>query len=201
MVLKPREKLMVGIAILVGVVMGFDQFVTLPKRQELSNLQKQMEEYNQKLATVTASLSGLKIIKKRVEEKRKEKASVANKVADERQVGLLLDHIGKEGQKQQVNLTQLTINEESSGPAAEKKEGAKGKPIKKLVLEAGLLTGYESIGSFLDSLQGLPIFSDFQRIEINRKDESFPKLQLIVAEDLYISSHASQGEGGKTNAR
>jgi len=201
MVLKPREKWLAGIAILVGIVMGFDQFVTLPKKKELTNLQKQMEEYNQKLATVTASLGGLKIIQKRVEEKRREKALVANKVADERQVGLLLDHIGKEGQKQQVNLTQLTISEESSGPAAEKKEGAKSKPIKKLVFEVGLLTGYDSIGPFLDSLQGLPIFSDFERIEINRKDESFPKLQLIIAEDLYISNQAPKGEGGKANAR
>jgi hypothetical protein len=199
--LKPREKWMAGVAVLVGVVMGFDQFVTLPKKNELDALQKQMAEYNQKLGTVTASLAGLKIVKKRVEEKQKEKAWAVNRVTDESQVGLLLDHIGKEGQKQQVNLTQLTINEDPSGPTAEKKEGAKPKNFKKLSIEVGLLTGYESIGPFLDSLQSLPIFSDFDRIEISRKDESFPKLQVTFAEGLYISTQASKGERVKADGR
>jgi len=192
---------MVGVAVLVGVVMGFDQFVAYPKKKEVKELQRQMEEYNQKLGTVTASLGGLKIIKKRVEEKRKEKAEAANKVADERQLGLLLEHIGKEGQKQQVSLTQLTINDEISGPQGEKKEAPKSKPIKKVVLEVGLLSGYEAIGPFLDSIQSLPIFSDFERIEINRKDELFPKLQITFAEDLYMATQGAKKEGEKVGVR
>jgi hypothetical protein len=201
MVLKRREKIMVGVAVLVGVVMGFDQFVAYPKKKEVKELQKQMEEYNQKLGTVTASLGGLKIIKRRVEEKRKEKAEAANKVADERQLGLLLEHIGKEGQKQQISLTQLTINDETAGTQGDKKEAPKNKPVKKVVLEVGLLSGYEAIGPFLDSIQNLPIFSDFERIEINRKDELVPKLQITFAEDLYMVSQGAKKEGEKVGGR
>jgi hypothetical protein len=201
MVLKRREKIMVGVAVLVGVVMGFDQFVAYPKKKEVKELQKQMEEYNQKLGTVTASLGGLKIIKRRVEEKRKEKAEAANKVADERQLGLLLEHIAKEGQKQQISLTQLTINDETAGTQGDKKEAPKNKPVKKVVLEVGLLSGYEAIGPFLDSIQNLPIFSDFERIEINRKDELVPKLQITFAEDLYMVSQSAKKEGEKVGGR
>jgi hypothetical protein len=201
MVLKRREKIMVGVAVLVGVVMGFDQFIAYPKKKEVKEMQKQIEEYNQKLGTVTASLGGLKIIKKRVEEKRKEKAEAANKVADESQLGLLLEHIGKEGQKQQISLTQLTINDETTGTQGEKKEAPKSKPIKKVVLEVGLISGYDAIGPFLDSIQKLPIFSDFGRIEINRKDELFPKLQITFAEDLYMASQGARKEGEKVSGR
>jgi hypothetical protein len=201
MVLKRREKIMVGVAVLVGVVMGFDQFIAYPKKKEVKEMQKQIEEYNQKLGTVTASLGGLKIIKKRVEEKRKEKVEAANKVADESQLELLLEHIGKEGQKQQISLTQLTINDETTGTQGEKKEAPKSKPIKKVVLEVGLISGYDAIGSFLDSIQKLPIFSDFGRIEINRKDELSPKLQITFAEDLYMASPGARKEGEKISGR
>jgi Tfp pilus assembly protein PilO len=201
MVLKRREKIMVGVAVLVGVVMGFDQFVAYPKKKEVKELQKQMEEYNQKLGTVTASLGSLKIIKKRVEEKRKEKAEAANKVPDERQLGILLEHIGKEGQKQQISLSQLTINDETSGAQGEKKEAPKSKPVKKVILEVGLLSGYDAIGPFLNSIQNLPIFSDFERIEVNRKDELLPKLQITFAEDLYMTGQGAKKEGEKVSGR
>ena len=98
MVLKTREKIMIGVAVLVGVVMGFDQFLTQPKKKEAMALQKQVQESNEKLASVTGSLVGLNQIKKRVEEKRKEKEALSGRIPDDRQLGIVLDQLGKESQ-------------------------------------------------------------------------------------------------------
>ena len=72
MALKTREKIMIGAAVLIGVVLGFDQLLTQPKKKEVVALQKQVQEFNEKLASVTVSLSGINQTKIRVEEKRKE---------------------------------------------------------------------------------------------------------------------------------
>lgn len=187
MVLKTREKIFMGVAILVGVVMGFDQFVTQPKKKEAAALQKQVQEYNEKLASVTLSLTGLNTIKKRVEDKRKQKESLTGRVSDARQVSLLLDQMGKESQMKKIDLVQLTINEPTPGGSAEEKEKSKTGSIKKVVLNVGLLADYGTIGSYLESIQSLPIFMEIERVEVLRKEEIFPKLEVVLQQNLFIS--------------
>jgi len=199
MTLKPREKILVGVAVLVGVVMGFDQFVTTPKKKELASLQTQIQEYNEKLGTMTASLSMLNAVKKRVEDKKREKGLSSGKVADDRQLGLLLDQMGKESQRKQIDLTQLSINDDPTNLTNERKEGSKSSSFKKVVLEVGVLAGYETLGPYFEGLQSLPIFLDFERIDISRKEDTFPKLQVTIQEGLYILRKGPKEEQSKTN--
>ena len=86
---------MIGAAVLIGVVMGFDQLLTQPKKKEALTLQKQIQEFNEKLASVTVSVSGLNQLKKRVEEKRKEKETLTGRIPDDRQLGMILDLLGE----------------------------------------------------------------------------------------------------------
>jgi hypothetical protein len=201
MALKPREKILAGVAVLVGIVMGFDQFVTTPKKKELASIQKQVQEYNEQLGTMTVSLSGLNAVKKRVADKKKEKDLSSGKVADDRQLGLLLDQLGKESQKKQLELTHLSINDETMGLSTEKKEGGKPSSFKKVALEVGLLAGYETLGPYLESLQSLPIFLELERIDILRKEDTFPKLQVTIQEGLYLSRKRPNEGPGKTDVR
>ena len=187
MVLKTREKIFMGVAIFVGIVMGFDQFGTQPKKKEVQVLQKEVQEYNEKLASVTLSLTGLNTLKKRVEEKRKQKESLTGRIADARQVTLLLDQMGKESQRNKIDLVQLTINEPSPGGQAEEKEKSKSGSIKKVVLNVGLLGDYGTVGPYLESIQTLPIFMEIERVGIQRKEETFPKLEVTLQQNLFIS--------------
>lgn len=183
---------MIGAAVLIGVVMGFDQFLTQPKKKEVKALQNQVQENNEKLTAITVSLAGLNPIRKRVEEKRKEKEALAGRISDDRQLGLVLDQLGKESQQKQMDLIQLNINEEKAvGPGEEKNMPKAGSPpvsFKKMILEVGLQAGYETIGPYLESVQGLPIFMQIDKVDIRRKEESSPKLQVTVQQTLYISS-------------
>jgi hypothetical protein len=201
MVLKTREKVFIGVAVLVGVVMGFDQLITQPKKKEVAALQKQVQEYNEKLASVTTSLTGLNPIRKRVEEKRKEKESLTGRVSDDRQLGLLLDQLGKESQQKQMDLIQLNINDETSGISAEDKSKPKAGSFKRVVLETGLQAGYGTIGPYLDNIQSLPIFMQVERVDIRRKEESFPKLEVNVQQVLYIASSLKKEAQGQGNGQ
>ncbi len=193
MALKNREKILLGAAVLVGVVMGFDQFVTQPQKKEAEVLRKQVQEYNDKLASVSVSLAGFNAIKKRVEEKRKQKDLSAGRVSDARQLDLLLDHMGKEGQMKKIDLVQLTINDSVTGTPAEAKEKSRVDSIKKVVLDVGLLAEYGTIGSYLESLQSLPIFLEIEKVDILRKEESFPKLEITLQQTLFIAPSSKKG--------
>ena len=189
---------MIGVAVLVGVVMGFDQFFTTPQKKEVATLQKQVQELNDEIASVTVSITGLNQIKKRVEEKRKEKAALTGRISDDRQLGLLLDQLGKESQQKQMDLIQLNVNDETAAGPAEEKNMPKAGSFKKVILEVGLQAGYGTIGPYLESVQALPIFMQIEKIDIRRKEESFPKLQVTVQQVLYSSSllkKESQGQG------
>ena len=189
---------MIGVAVLVGVVMGFDQFFTTPQKKEVATLQKQVQELNDEIASVTVSITGLNQIKKRVEEKRKEKESLTGRISDDRQMGLLLDQLGKESQQKQMDLIQLNVNDETAAGPVEEKNMPKAGSFKKVILEVGLQAGYGTIGPYLESVQALPIFMQIEKIDIRRKEESFPKLQVTVQQVLYVSSllkKESQGQG------
>ncbi len=193
MALKKREKIFLGAAVLVGVVMGFDQFVTQPQKKEAEVLRKQVQEYNDKLAAVSVSMAGFNAIKKRVEEKRKQKDLSAGRVSDARQLDLLLDHMGKESQMKKIDLVQLTINDSVTGTPAEAKEKSRVDSIKKVVLDVGLLAEYGTIGSYLESLQSLPIFLEIEKVDILRKEESFPKLEITLQQILFIAPSSKKG--------
>ena len=198
MVLKTREKIMIGVAVLVGVVMGFDQFLTQPKKKEAKALQNQVQESNEKLAAVTSSLVGLNQIKKRVEEKRKEKEAFSGRVPDDRQLGIVLDQLGKESHTKQIDLIQLNFNDQIAGNPAEEKGGAQSGSFKKVVLDIEMNATFKNIGPSLENILSLPIFSEVEKVDIKRKEEIFPKLQVTVQQALYISSSqkkAIQGEG------
>ncbi|MBI5604630.1 MAG: hypothetical protein HY879_14920 [Deltaproteobacteria bacterium] len=193
MALKKREKILLGAAVLVGVVMGFDQFVTQPQKKEVKVLREQVQEYNDKLASLSVSLAGFNAIKKRVEDKRKQKELSVGRVSDARQLDLLLDQMGKESQIKKVDLVQLTINDSITGTPAEDKEKSKAGSIKKVVLDVGLLAEYGTIGSYLESLQSLPIFLEIEKVDILRKEESFPKLEITLQQTLFIAPSSKKG--------
>ena len=204
MVLKTREKIMIGVAVLVGVVMGFDQFLTTPKKKEVLALQKQVQESNEKLAAVTGSLVGLTQIRKRVEEKRKEKEALSGRIPDDRQVGIVLDQLGKESRNKQVDLIQMNINDQPAGNPAEDKGGAQSGSFKKVVMDMELNAAFGNIGPSLENILNLPIFLEFEKVAIKRKEEIFPKLQVTVQQTLYISSSLkkeSHGEGDGQSVR
>jgi hypothetical protein len=201
MVLKAREKILIGAAVLIGVVMGFDQFLTQPKKKEVKALQKQVQEYNETLASVMVSLAGLNPIKKRVEGKRKEKESLSGRIYDDRQLGLILDQLGKESQQKQMDLIQLNINEETAAGPVEDKNMPKAGSFKKVILEVGLQAGYGAIGPYLESVQALPIFMQIDKVDIRRKEDSFPKLQVTVQQVLYVSSYLKKESPGPGNGQ
>jgi len=201
MVLKTREKVFIGVAVLVGVVMGFDQFLIQPKKKEAAALQKQVQEYNEKLASVTTSLAQLNPIRKRVEEKRKEKDAFSGRISDDRQLGLLLDQLGKESQMKQMDLIHLKINDETAGISAEDKSKPNAGSFKKVILDSGLQAGYGAIGPYLDNIQSLPIFLEVEKVDIRRKEESFPKLEVTVQQVLYIASSLKKEVQGQGNGQ
>jgi hypothetical protein len=187
MVLKTREKIMIGAALLIGLIMCFDQFVTRPKKKEAVALQKQVLELNEKLASVTGSLVGLNQIKRKVEEKRKEKEALSGRVSGDRQVEIILDQLGKESQTNRINLIQLSIAEKKSVRPGGEKEPPPG-TFKKVNLEVELASDFAGIGPCLEDLSSLPIFAEMERIDIRRNEESFPKLQVTLQQILHISS-------------
>jgi hypothetical protein len=201
MVLKTREKIFLGLAILVGVGMGFDTFVTRPKNKDLAALKTQIQESNEKLTTITMSLAGLPVIKKKVEEKRKEKDFVSGRISDARQLNLFLELLGKESQRKQIDLIQMTINYAQAGNPAEEK----GKPLSgaftRVVLDVGLLAGFGAIGPYLDGLQSLPVFLEVEKVDISRKEGISPKLQINIQQSLYMSKTITKGEIGKANVK
>jgi hypothetical protein len=205
MVLKTRDKIMIGVALLVGVVMGFDQFLTTPKKKEVLALRKQVQESNEKLASVSGSLVGLNQIRKRVEEKRKEKETLSGRIPDDRQLGMVLDQLGKDSQTKQIDLIQLNINDQAAGGPAEDKGGLKPGSFKKVVLDVELAAGFGTIGPCLDNMQSLPIFSEIEKVEIRRKEDLFPKVQVMVQQTLYVSTSLKQEfhnrEGDAQNIR
>jgi hypothetical protein len=201
MVLKTRERIFIGVAILAGIVMGFDTFFTRPKNKELVALRAQVQESDEKLTTITTAMTGLQAIKKRVEEKRKEKEFVSNRISDARQLSLLLDQMGKDSQRKQIDLIQLTINYAPTGsPADEKGKPQSGSP-KKVVLDVGLMAGYGAIGPYLDGLLSLPIFLEVEKVDIARKEGTFPKLQINIQQSLYMSTTTTKSEPGKSNVK
>jgi Tfp pilus assembly protein PilO len=197
MVLKTREKFFIGAAVLIGVVMGFDQLVTTPQKKEAAAIQKQVQEANEKIASVTVSLAGLSPVRKRVEEKRKEKETFFGRITDERQLEFLLDQLGKESRTKQIELIQLGIKEEASGSQTEDKDRPRAGAFKKVSIDVELTAGYGMIGPCLDSIQSLPIFLEVEQVSISRKEESFPKLQVTLKKSLYVSPSARKGLQGK----
>jgi Tfp pilus assembly protein PilO len=192
MALKSREKIMIGVAVLIGVVMGFDQFLTQPKKKEALTLQKQIQEFNEKLASVTVSVSGLNQLKKRVEEKRKEKEALAGRIPDDRQLNMILDRLGKESQAKKIDLIQMNFSEKAAGDPKEGKGGLRPGSFRKVTLDVDLASEFGAIGPCLESLSSLPIFLEIEKVDIRRKEEIFPKLLVTIQQNLYISSTPNQ---------
>lgn len=201
MTLKPREKIMIGVALLVGLVMGFDQFVTLPKKKEMAVLEKEIAAANEKLGAVSMAVAGLKGIKKRVEEKRKQKELSAGKVTDARQLDYLLDYMSKQSQTKQFELTQLSISEGVPGVPSGSNEKPGSAAGQKMKLEIGLMGLFEALGPYLDGLQTLPIFLEVERISINRKEVAFPKLEITLHQALHMSKPGARGGATKPNVQ
>ncbi|MEW6186287.1 MAG: type 4a pilus biogenesis protein PilO [Thermodesulfobacteriota bacterium] len=203
MSLKTREKYFISAAVLIAVVMGFDQFVTTPKKKEAVSLQKQVQEANEKIGSVTASLSGLIPARKRMEEKKREVGSLAGRIPDERQLDILLDQLSREGQAKTIELLHLNIKEEPLFEAAEGQKRSPGGILKKMALEMGLSAAYGRIGDCLDSIQALPIFLELEQVDISRKGDSFPKLEITLKQNLYISPPGRRGsqedKGGQSH--
>jgi hypothetical protein len=196
MVLKSREKIMIGAAVLIGVVMGFDQLLTQPKKKEAVALQKQVQEFNEKLASVTVSVSGLKQIQKRVEEKRKEKEALTGKIPDDRQLGMVLDRLGKETQTKKIELIQMNFSEPAVGGPKEGGGGSRHGLFRKVILEVDLASDFGAIGLCLENLSSLPIFLEIEKVDVRRKEEMFPKLLVTIQQTLHISATpAKQGTG------
>lgn len=201
MVLKTREKIILGVAILAGIVMAFDTFMARPKNKELEALRTQVQETNEKLTEITTAMAGLQAIKKRVEEKRKEMEFVSGRISDARQLSLLLDQIGKETQRKQIDLVQLNINYAPSGGPAEERGKPPSGSFKKVALDVGLTAGYGTIGPYLEGIQSLPIFMEVEKVDITRKADIFPKLQINLQQTLYMSKTIPRGEPGKANVK
>lgn len=178
---------MIGAAILIGVVMGFDQFLTQPKKKETLTLQKQIQEINEKLASVTVSLSGLNQLKKRVEEKRKEKEALTGRIPDDRQLGMVLDQLGKESQTKKIDLIQMNFSDKVVEGSKEEKGGSRRGLFRKVILDVDLASDFGAIGPCLENLSSLPIFLEIEKIDIRRKDEIFPKLLVSIQQNLYVS--------------
>jgi hypothetical protein len=192
---------MIGAAVLIGVVMGFDQFITQPKKKEAMALQKQVQEFNEKLALFTGSLVGFNQTKKRVEEKRKEKEALTGRIPDDRQLGIVLDQLGKESQTKQIDLVHLNITDQPAGSPAESRGGSKPGSYKKMALDVELTAAYGTIGPCLENIISLPIFSEIEKVDIRRKEDSFPKLQVMIQQTLYISSSIKTEAQSKGDAQ
>jgi hypothetical protein len=187
MALKSREKIMIGAALLIGVVLGFDQFLTQPKKKEAAALQKQVQEFNEKLASVTVSLSGINQTKIRVEEKRKEKEALTGRIPDDRQLGMVLDWLGIESQTKKIELIQMNFSEKTEGGPKEEKGGPRQGLFKKVILDVDLASDFGAIGPCLENLSSLPIFLEIEKVDIRRKEEIFPKLLVTIQQTLHIS--------------
>ena len=183
---------MAGIALLVGLGMGFDQFMTLPKKKELASLEKELQVVNEKFSAAGVSMANLNLVRKRVEGKRKELERASGKISDDRQLELVLNQTGKETQTRKMDLLQLKINEAAAANPA--KEKNKEDSIKKIVLEVGLSAEFQAIGPYLEGLQNLPVFMEIEKLDILRKQEGFPKLEVNLQQNIYISPKIS-GKG------
>jgi hypothetical protein len=201
MVLKTREKVFVGVALLVGLAMIFDTFITRPKEKKVAVLKAQVQEYNEKLSTLTTSMTGLQRVKKRVEEKRKAKELFSGRITDVKQIDLFLEQVGKESQKKHIDLVQLTINYSQPGAQGTEKEKASPESIKKVTMDVELLAGFGAIGSYLDGLQLLPIFLEVEKVDISQKEGSASKLQVSIQQSLYLSGSLPRKEPGKANVK
>lgn len=191
MALKTREKVLLAAAVLIGVVMGFDQFVTLPKKKEVQALQKQVREMTEQMSSLSASLADLQPLRKRVEEKRKDKEVFSGRISDERQLDILLEQWGKESRMRKVEVIQLSVREE---PAAEGRGRPESKSdFKKVALEVGLLADYGSIGPCLESILSLPLLLELEQVDISRKEESFPRLEVNLKTNLHMASPDRKG--------
>ncbi len=180
---------MIGAAVLIGLVMGFDQFLTQPKKKETVALQKQIQEFNEKLASVTVSVSGLNQLKKRVEEKRKEKETLTGRIPDDRQLEMILDRLGKESQTKKIDLIQMNFSEKAAKDPKEEKGGLRPGLFRKVTLEVDLASDFGAIGPCLESLSSLPIFLEIEKVDIRRKEDLFPKLLVTIQQTLHIAAH------------
>jgi Tfp pilus assembly protein PilO len=202
MALKKREKIFIGLTVLIGLVMGFDQLVTQPKKKEVTALRQQVKDLDEKLAAVTGTLAGLKPIRVRVEEKRKRRDLYKGKVPDITQLSLLLEQLGRESGSKNMDIIQLTIKDEVEVVPFSQEKGKPSKtPLRKMLLDMGLQVHFEQLGSYLETIQDLPIFLELEKVDIRRKEQSFPKLQVQLMPSLTLTRTTGKGDkegGGKT---
>jgi Tfp pilus assembly protein PilO len=193
MVIRTREKYFMAAAVLIGIVMGFDQFVTTPKKKEAAALQRQVQEANEKIGSVSASLSGLIPARKRVEEKKREVGLFSGRIPDQRQLDILLDQLSKEGQAKSIELLHLNIKEEPGSKAADNQNRPPGGVFNRITLDMGMTAAYGRIGDCLDRIQALPIFLELEQVDISRKEEFYPRLEILLKQNLYISPAGHKG--------
>ncbi len=187
MVLKKREKFLVGAVLLIGLVMGFDQFLIYPKKKTAALLQAQLQETDEKIAAVTTGLANLQVLRKRVEEKKRLKDLFSRKISDRRQIDLLLEQLARESREKRMDLMQLTLKKVSAPRSTEGQEKEKGGEFVKVEIDALMTASYGQIAAILEGLQSLPIFQEVERIEIQRKEEIYPRLEIQLKKNLYIA--------------
>jgi hypothetical protein len=109
--------------------------------------------------------------------------------------------LGKESQMKQMDLIHLNINDDTAAVPAEDKSKPKAGSFKKVILETELQAGYGNIGPYLDDIQSLPIFMQVEKVDIRRKEESFPKLQVNVQQVLFMASSPKKEAQGQGNGQ
>jgi|GEM_PF-3235591 Tfp pilus assembly protein PilO len=193
MALRFREKVLLGLAVLIGLVMGFDQFVTYPKKKENRALEKEVHEATERITTATASLVNLQAVRKRVEEKRRAMGVLSGRIADERQLDLLLEQWGKESRLRNIRLVRVDFKEAPPDTTQKTETGSAKKAFKKMEAQVEWLAEYGSIGPGLGDVFSLPLLMELEEVDITRKDEHFPRLEVILKKNLFLQKPARKG--------
>jgi Tfp pilus assembly protein PilO len=183
MALKKREKIMVGVAVLVVLYFAVDFLLISPMQKEIKKSRHELNELEEKLSNLATTAHSTQQLKGRVQEKERFLDSAKGRIVGQDQIRFFLNQLAQESKRLNFEIVALRISREHpvEGPKKEEPgQNKNGEPqtFTKIVADVTLNGSYGAFRTYLNKLEDLPLFMEMGPVTIVGPKEGGPMLQM-----------------------
>lgn len=187
MVLKNREKILIGFAVIAIVIWAFDHFYYAPQSRKIKALKAELKAADLKSEESLLVTKGVETLEAEVLRQEEALKRLSERTLRGEEFRTFLRHLAKESDSPQMKVVSLAPQEENLPPPEGKKEGPVSQ-YRRVTIQVVLHSTYEKLETYLKGIEGLPFLINVDNIQVERIEEVHPFLKVTIGLSMYITS-------------
>jgi|GEM_PF-373729 len=196
MALKNREKILIVLAIIAGVVWAFDSFYYTPQIHKMKKLKAEVMAADLRLNESLMVGKGAETLEAEVLRQEEELKRLSERTLRGEEFRTFLKHLARESDSLQMKVISLTPQEEKLPPPEGKKETPASK-YRRVSVQMVLHSTYPKLGTYLKGIEELPFLIHVDSIQIEKNEEVQPLLKVTMGLNMYIAGEEKGFKGSR----